>query len=400
VGYDLGFLAELPTFAGGDYLSLLGGLPGGWFVSEGYTGEGIQWRYALRDSADPTVVSDELFYDFTYHGSRAVAQNSDTTGSGNLWLLRMDGTADSGYLCQLTQSGGALSASGGGTVTMPTGTTDTTVVRMVIGSHTTGGAVYETVAQVSAGTAVPVMGLSTSDGSTLWEFDSASLPDHTGETLTLLGTPAQSRALLLCPLHGFELYDDTGTLLDTLSAYDPDRGNLYGNYTIPAAVGNDTVVALEGFSGIAYVRRVTCSSDVLSYVWSTDVDTGWDTSEFAVAVAGDVAVLNRRNSTTGPGHVYTAPASTGVFTTTGTSSYFWQSLWAPVSGAGMAFAGDGVVAMHHYPLGAYDERTSMWAPSWTPDPSPTARRYLRQYQSPRATPQRLGRPSLRQRQTF
>lgn len=348
--------------------SLIAGLGGNYVVTQDGSGN-PSGTLNLRSTASLSTVASSVTLTSTF------PDESCCNNNGDAYLLTTPGSGTTVTLRSLTQSAGTLSMTTIGTFTMAAGGTslrdsflDPADTQVLVR--------YNGTSALSA--------VDTATGALDW---TATLTGHTVVPRAMMGN---DRFLVTCTTHNaIELWNGTGpTLLDSLTR-DPDLE--YSERLVP-------LTATSCFYAIGVVSTATVrygllstSGDVLSWTWGPlDYATAWAASSDVLAAAwGTTVAIGPRLAEVGsPARpLYVIDGDTGRVTVSDTDTsvgkgvYEGEFFWAGAS----SFA--------YHDTAGYNLITA-W--SYVPATAPT---YLRQRQSPLATPSRVRGVDLRQRQT-
>lgn len=223
------------------------------------------------------------------------------------------------------------------------------------------------------------MGINTSTGALDYEIGI----DNTAHSSTTLGPARADRFLLLCGTDAaVELWDDTGTLIDSLAT--SMEGGLYNSAMAPLP-SSRTVIISNGPSNKSW-GIVDCSTDTLSWEYGPEsLPSGLPDYITSVVTWGETIVIRPISSGGAtPGTAFFGSSAAGL-----TEASVWVSNNASTS-ADNSF--NAMVDARNY-VQVIDD-TQVYSLVTVSD-----RSYLRQHQSPVRTPSRLRGVDLRLRQT-
>lgn len=384
--------------SGGDFHSpLVAGLSGGYLVAWNSYSSPLTDRFTMVSTTTGSVVS---YVDYPA-GSTFVHDSQQDSNNNNWVAFYTYGTAFA-MLATASQTGGTLSINQIGALpTTYTGSSSSNgFVNIYPSNDTSELAVWDQTFVSYPGTAT-VRGVNTADATENWSWTPVSLGHGTATPPRLVGSFGASRVLMYCTTHDdLELWDDTGSLLDSIAP--PTDYHWSGRDVFP--IGADLIVAstigttTSSDPQAAQVKRLSAAGDVLSYLWSTDITTDWGPTRSwqspALAGAGDAITLVSTGGASGTAtamSLYVIDGATGTSYPSTPDSHLIVGLDAGYSSSNvLAFAGtDRLVVNGDAAVG------SIWSVIGTRS-APT---YLRRRQSPAYTPSRVRGVDIRQRQT-
>lgn len=356
--------------------SLLGGLGGGYFVTQSGNGLPTGTIY-LRAAADVGTTVD------SYALSNTFPDEACFNNSGDCYILTSAGSPSgttTRTLRSVTQSAGVLSVTSVGSFTMATSATSLSGAWLDPGDSQ--------ILLQYAGTS-SLSAVDTGTGALDWTSA------HTGHSLTPLAMMGGDRYVARCSTHGdFELWDGaTDALLDSI--------------TIPAASDNRAVMVPTTATTCFYADSfnstdpltlglglLSTTGDALSWTWGpTELTTAWTPPPTSYSV--DAAAWGAVAAVAPARRIYdvaylSMPLYAVDTATAATKAGVADAIVGQgVSAGEMAWSGSDRLVTHDYDL--YSTLAS-----WS---ALTADSLLRQRQSPRRSPSRVGYPALRQRQS-
>lgn len=326
----------------------------------------------LWNIQDPTTALDSYSASIT-----TVFRNRARNSSGELYLRRDTATSSIKMLTRVTQSSGVMSVTDIGTFTA--GVSATGLLHL-----TPDGT------EVAFWQSTPrrIMGVSTAAAATNYDI----LWSGSGHNPVLLCAPAVDRFIAYCDTHlEYELWEGTTqTLLDSMADNTGRASNVYPSCTDTHRTMWASLISDEVFE----VGCLDTSGDTFAWAWGRNVlsTPGWLTLDMLIETRGYLASLAPEASIDSPypavsmyvcdtrtGQIGSSPSSTLI----GAGATFTRSV-------GAIWVNDDTVV-----IGPEDSDTDTWS-SWVAYPQAAT---LRQRQSPRRSPSRVGYPALRQRQS-